>query len=169
MSTNTAKPTFRTLDTTESERLIARHNVGRIAYSFHDRVNIEPIHYVYANGTIYMRTAPGSKLAALSHAPWIALEVDEVDGPFDWRSVVVHGTVYALRDEGSPVVRASYGRAVEHLRTLMPRALSDGDPTPARTVVLQVRPDEVTGRAATTAQPASRARARVRRRETVSR
>jgi uncharacterized protein len=123
---------------------------SRIAYCLHGRVDIEPIHYVYADGAIYMRTAPGSKLAALSHAPWLALEIDEVDGPFDWRSVVAHGTVYVLRDEGPAVAREAYRRAVEQLRTLVPGALSEGDPTPARTIVLEVRPDEITGREART-------------------
>jgi nitroimidazol reductase NimA-like FMN-containing flavoprotein (pyridoxamine 5'-phosphate oxidase superfamily) len=164
VSTKTAKPTFRILNAAESEALLSRHNIGRIAYAFHERVDIEPIHYVYADGAIYMRTAPGSKLAALSHAPWIALETDEVDGPFDWRSVVVHGTVYALRDEGSPIARSSYRRAVDHLRTLMPLALCDGDPTPARTVVLQVHPDVVTGREARTTRSASAHRTATARR-----
>jgi len=154
MPTGNPTPTFRTLDPREIEQLLARHNVGRIAYTFHGRVDIEPIHYVYPDGAIYMRTAPGSKLAALAHSPWIALEVDEVDGLFDWRSVVAHGTVYVLRDDGPPVERESYRQAVAYLRTLVPSALGDGDPTPERTVVLKVRPDELTGREARTAMPA---------------
>jgi uncharacterized protein len=150
MPMNTSAPTFRVLSATEADRFLARHHVGRIAYSFRGRLDIEPIHYVYAEGAIYMRTAPGSKLAALAHAPWIALEADEVDGPFDWRSVVAHGTVYALTDEGSVIARESYRRAVEYLRTLTPSAFRADDPTPDRTVVLEVQPDELTGREATT-------------------
>jgi nitroimidazol reductase NimA-like FMN-containing flavoprotein (pyridoxamine 5'-phosphate oxidase superfamily) len=150
MPTKAAKPTFRLLDTDESERLLARNHVGRIGYSFQHRVDIEPIHYVYAHGAIYMRTAPGAKLTSLAHSPWIALEVDEVDGLFDWRSVVAHGTVYELHADGSPVERAAYRDAVAHLRRVIPYALSDGDPTPERTVVLEVRPDDLTGREART-------------------
>src|SRR5688500_1171606 len=99
------QPTFRELDPPEVEQLLTRNHVGRMAYSFHNRVDIEPISYVHAGGVIYMRTAPGSKLATLIHAPWVAFEVDEVDGPFDWRSVVAHGTVYVLEDSGSPLTR----------------------------------------------------------------
>src|SRR5215213_8839853 len=130
MPMGNATPTFRTLEPREMEQLLARHNVGRVAYTFHGRVDIEPIHYVFADGVIYMRTAPGSKLAALAHSPWIALEVDEIDGPFDWRSVVAHGTVYVVRADGSLAEQASYERAVAHLREFMPRAFGEGDPTP---------------------------------------
>jgi len=156
MRTKASTPTFRILDPREIDGLLTANHVARIAYTFHGRVDIEPIHYVYENGAIYMRTAPGSKLASLAHSPWIALEVDEVEGPFDWRSVVAHGTVYVRHNDGSPLEQEAYAHAVDCLRRLMPSAFSDDDPMPMRTVVLEVRPDELTGRAATTSrQPAA--------------
>lgn len=141
-------PTFRDLDAVEMVDLLARNHVGRLAYSFHDRVDIEPIHYVYADGAFYLRTEPGSKLSTLAHAPWVAFEVDEIDGLFDWRSVVAHGTIYMLEDAGSPDMRASYRVAIRRLRELMPGALSEDDPVPDRLVVLKLHPAEMTGRAA---------------------
>lgn len=150
--TNAPQPTFHDLEQSEAEQLLARNHVGRIAYSFHNAVDIEPISYVYADGVIYMRTQPGSKLATLAHAPWVAFEVDEVRGPFDWQSVVARGTVYVLENTGSRLARASYRLAVQHLRSLVPHALGDEDPTPERTVVLQVHPDTVVGRAARSAE-----------------
>ena len=144
----TTRPTFRDLDASEAAAILARNHVGRIAYSFHDRVDIEPIHYVYADGVIHLRTVAGSKLATLAHSPWPAFEVDEVDGLFDWRSVVVHGSAYRLDNAESPAARASYDTAIRHLRTLVPHALDDDDPTPERTVVLQIHPATVTGREA---------------------
>jgi len=147
--THTLHPTFRDLEVAEINDLLARNHVGRIAYSFHDRVDIEPIHYVYGDGAFYMRTEPGSKLATLAHAPWVAFEVDEIEGSFDWRSVVAHGTIYMLEDAGSRVARASYDAAVRRLRELMPDALTPDDPVPERHVVLKLFPAEVTGREAT--------------------
>ena len=141
-------PTFRELDDREAYDLLGRNRVGRIAYSFHNRVDIEPISYVFADGAIYMRTAPGSKLATLAHAPWVAFEVDETNGPFDWRSVVVHGTIYVVADSGSASEREAYGVAVQRLREITPAALSTDDPTPARRVVLKLHLDGVTGREA---------------------
>jgi nitroimidazol reductase NimA-like FMN-containing flavoprotein (pyridoxamine 5'-phosphate oxidase superfamily) len=146
--TRTLNATFRDLNTNEVDELLTRNHVGRIAYGFHNRVDIEPISYAFADGAIYMRTAPGSKLATLEHAPWVAFEVDEVDGPFDWRSVVAHGTVYVLHEAGTGRQRATYELAVERLRQLVPEALEDDDPTPARRVVVKLHVEEITGRKA---------------------
>jgi nitroimidazol reductase NimA-like FMN-containing flavoprotein (pyridoxamine 5'-phosphate oxidase superfamily) len=150
MTRNTPAPTFRALDAGEVNMLLARNHVGRIAYSFHDRVDIEPISYVFADGAIYMRTAPGSKLLTLAHVPWVAFEVDEIRGPFDWRSVVAHGTVYVLPDTGSVIDRATYRRAVERLRELTPNALDHDDPVPMRRVVVKLYPATLEGREART-------------------
>jgi len=146
--TDVTHPTFRDLAPSDVDALLARNHVGRIAYSFHDRVDIEPISYVHADGVVYFRTALGSKLATIAHAPWVAFEVDEVSGPFDWRSVVAHGTVYVLEDAGSSITRAAYRLAVQHLRSLIPHALDAEDPTPDRTIVLRMELASVTGREA---------------------
>ena len=45
-------PVFRELTREGCEALLAVSHVGRLAYTFHDRVDIEPIHYVYADGWI---------------------------------------------------------------------------------------------------------------------
>ena len=144
-------PTFRDLDAAEMDALLGRNHVGRIAYSFRDRVDIQPIHYVYADGAFYLRTDPGSKLMTLAHAPWVAFEVDEIDGLFDWRSVVAHGTVYVLEDVGSPEARATYRAAVGRLREIMPGALGPDDPAPHRRVVMKLYPSDLTGREARSA------------------
>src|ERR1700680_2898471 len=90
------KPMIKELRRDEMEALLARNNIGRLAYAFADRVDIEPIHYVYADGWIYGRTSRGAKLETIQHNRWVAFEVDEVRGLFDWRSVVVRGCVYFL-------------------------------------------------------------------------
>ncbi len=149
-----AAPSFRVLDTAESQAILARNHVGRVAYSFHDRVDIEPIHYVYDGGWIYGRTSPGTKLATLSHHRWVAFEVDEVDGPFDWRSVVVHGTVYWLTSDASHASEAEVESGLSLLRTFLPETLTEVDPTPFRTVLFRLSVSEITGRCAHTARPA---------------
>ena len=144
-------PTFRDLTTDEMDTLLARNHVGRIAYSFRNRVGIQPISYVFADGAIYMRTTPGAKLETLAHAPWVAFEVDEIDGPFDWRSVVAHGTVYILTDVGSPEARAAYRHALERLREISPLVLTEDDPVPERRVILKLHLSDMAGREARTA------------------
>jgi uncharacterized protein len=146
--TPTTHPTFRDLDANETRELLARNHVGRIAYSFHNRVDMEPISYVYGEGAIYMRTGRGSKLVTLAHAPWVAFEVDEVMSAFDWRSVIVHGTVYLVPRTGSPAVQENYRHAVRRLRELTPDAFEENDPVPDRDVVLKLHIDTCVGREA---------------------
>jgi nitroimidazol reductase NimA-like FMN-containing flavoprotein (pyridoxamine 5'-phosphate oxidase superfamily) len=141
-----AETVFRTLTMEESRALLARNSVGRLAYAFHDRVDVEPIHYVMEGDWIYGRTSIGTKLATLAHHPWCALEADEVRGPFDWESVVLKGPFYLLDpQEGSPDV---YDKALELVRTLVPESFSLGDPAPHRMALFRIHMSEVTGRAA---------------------
>ena len=149
MSTS-ARPRFSQLTRDESERLLERNHVGRMAFSFRDHVDIEPIHYVYFEGWIYGRTSPGEKMTMIAHHPYVAFEVDEVEGIFDWRSVVVQGTVYPLDPRGSPNEQLVYPLGLELLRTLVPETLDEGDPTPFRTLLFRIHVREVTGRSSTT-------------------
>ena len=86
-------PLIRELRRQEIETILTRNHVGRIAYVLNERVDIEPINYVYGDGWIYCRTSPGTKVAAIQQRRRVAFEVDESDGRFHWRSVVVHGQV----------------------------------------------------------------------------
>ena len=143
-----ATPQFRELTRAEVEAVLARNHVGRIAFSHRDRVDIQPIHYVYEAGWIYGRTSPGEKLVTLRHNQWLAFETDEVHGPFNWRSVVVHGTFYPLSEDDALGDRAAREHALALLRALMPATLAEGDPTPFRTVLFRISVNEATGREA---------------------
>jgi uncharacterized protein len=146
------RPTFRDLDADECRALLARHHVGRLATSHRDRVDIIPIHYVYEDGWIYGRSAAGTKLETVTHNRWVAFEVDEVDGPFDWRSVVVKGGFYFLRPEGSSQEQELYEKGVAVIRRMVPVAFTDRDPLPERAIIFRIHVDELTGRAASSGQ-----------------
>ena len=124
--------------------------MGRIAFSFHDSVDIRPIHYVFDRNWIFGRTSPGDKLVTLRHNQWIAFEVDEVTGPLDWESVVVRGTFYPLAREGSMHDVRLYDAAVDAIRKFAPDAMTDHDPLGFRTEVFGISVDSVTGRSCTT-------------------
>ncbi|MDQ6827693.1 MAG: pyridoxamine 5'-phosphate oxidase family protein, partial [Gemmatimonadota bacterium] len=130
----------------ESRALLARHHVGRIAFSFHDRVDIQPIHYVFDDQWLYGRTSPGTKFATLAHHPWCAFEVDEVRDLFDWDSVVVKGHVELL----DPEITSSDAcdRALELMRTLVPATFTERDPAPHRSILFRIHLSELTGRSA---------------------
>ncbi len=142
---------FLQLDRDECEALLSRQQVGRLAFTFRDRVDIEPIHYVFADGRIYGRTQFGTKVNVLAHHPWVAFEVDEVDALFEWRSVVVHGRIEFPDPDGSTLERAQFDRGVAAFRQLVPDAFTESDPTPDRELVFFMHVHEMTGRAATRA------------------
>jgi nitroimidazol reductase NimA-like FMN-containing flavoprotein (pyridoxamine 5'-phosphate oxidase superfamily) len=113
-------PDIRELDNEAIDAILARNNVGRIAYTFRDRVDIEPIHYVYEDGWIYGRTSQGTKLATIRHNYWVAFEVDEVEEIFRWRSIVIHGGFYNLTEDESPRSHELRALAVDILRRRIP-------------------------------------------------
>ena len=139
-------PVIRELSRPECDALLARNHIGRIAFSYRDKVDIEPLSYVYNDGWIYGRTSLGSKLRVLAHNRWVAFETDALRDMFDWESVIVKGALYRLDNSGSqPEV---YARAVELMRTIIPTALGADDPTPNRTELFRIHADRVTGRMA---------------------
>ncbi len=150
MTDSFGTPRIRELTRAECDVLLTRQQVGRLAFTFRDRVDIAPIHYVFAHGRIYGRTRIGAKVGVLAHHPWVAFEVDEIEAMFTWRSVVVHGRVIFPDPDGAPQDQQAFHQGVEAFRRLVPEAFAPGDPTPDRDLVLMIQVHEVTGRSATT-------------------
>jgi nitroimidazol reductase NimA-like FMN-containing flavoprotein (pyridoxamine 5'-phosphate oxidase superfamily) len=144
----TIRPEFRVLAPEDCQSVLERNHVGRIAYMHAQTVDIEPIGYVALGKWVFFRTAPGTKNDALARNPFVAFEVDEVDGPFRWVSVVAHGTVYALPRDGAPIEQREFERAVTAMRTAMPEAFTDADPTPHRELVYGLHVHRMQGRMA---------------------
>ena len=134
----------------ECDALLSRNHVGRIAFSYHDHVDIEPINYVYEDEWIYGRTGDGSKLRTLAHNRWVAFEADEVSALFDWESVVVKGALYILEAAGPR--SDAHDHAIDVMRRIHSEILTPDDPAPERTVVFRIHADQVTGRAASTSE-----------------
>ncbi len=141
-------PVFRKLGQRECERILKRNHVGRMAFALRSRVEIEPLGYVKVGAWLFGRTSPGTKLQVIGHQPWVAFEVDEVEGVFDWQSVVVHGVCRQLHDEGTSLDRRTYRRALAAVRKVIPETFTETDPAPHRSVVFGIHIDSVTGRAA---------------------
>ena len=142
----TVAPQIRELTSEESRVLLRGQHVGRLAFTLHDRVDIEPIGYVSDGEWIFGRTNYGTKLSRLLHHPWCAFEADVVRDLFQWSSVVVKGTFYLLDPEiGSP---DTYQRAARLLTTLVQGTFTAEDPAPHRNIVFGIYIHEITGRVA---------------------
>ncbi|PSL37155.1 nitroimidazol reductase NimA-like FMN-containing flavoprotein (pyridoxamine 5'-phosphate oxidase superfamily) [Labedella gwakjiensis] len=85
------------LTTAECWRLLEQAELGRLAVSATDgKPDVFPLNFVARSGHLYLRTAPGAKLADLTGAADVAFEVDGTDGTFRW-SVVVRARADTLR------------------------------------------------------------------------
>jgi nitroimidazol reductase NimA-like FMN-containing flavoprotein (pyridoxamine 5'-phosphate oxidase superfamily) len=140
--------TFRELSRDEIEAMLLRNRVGRLAYSLHDRVDIEPIHYIYERGWLYGRTSEGDKLATIKHNQWVAFEVDEVTDMFDWRSLVLHGSFWVLHPRGGPHAEELWKKAAELVTRIVPGALTESDPVAFRQTIFRIAVADVRGREA---------------------
>ena len=137
---------FSTLSDAEARTVLARNALGRIAYSRHNRVDIEPLNYVVDADWMYGRTSAGSKISTLAHQHWCAFEVDEVQSMFEWTSVVVQGTFHVLNPDGDATNSYQHGLAV--LRAFYADTLLDEDYAPHRTTLFRISIDTITGRSA---------------------
>ncbi len=145
-------PRFRVLGDREVEAVLSHNHVGRIAFSIDGRIEVLPIHYVYADGVIYGRTAMGLKYLTWLVSSEVVFEVDESAGVYDWRSVIVRGTIQIIRARGTAGDLAAYLDAVTALRTLLPNAFSASDPVPERCFVFRVMPTQISGRSSRSAR-----------------
>ncbi len=113
----------------EVESLLRRHRVGRLACSTNDRPYLVPIDFAYDGTAIYGYSSTGRKLAIMRENPLVCFEIDEIEGPSSWRSVVIEGQFQELTDEKSrqyarrlltqngeiPVLRAIMDGLSEHV------------------------------------------------------
>jgi nitroimidazol reductase NimA-like FMN-containing flavoprotein (pyridoxamine 5'-phosphate oxidase superfamily) len=144
------RPRIRPLTPSEVEFVLARNCVARIAFQHEGKVELMPIHYVYIDGVVFGRIAMGVKYLQWLVVSDVVLEVDEIHALFDWRSIVMRGTLQLLSAQGTASDRLAHRNAVEAIRTLIPSAFTDDDPTPDRQFIFRIDPSEVTGREAST-------------------
>ena len=92
-------------------------SVGRLAVRSGDGVDVFPVNFTVHEKAIYLRSAPGSKLAAITESPSVAFEVDGSRGQDHYWSVVVRGTAERLAYDSEIV-----GSGVLGLATSTPTA-----------------------------------------------
>lgn len=138
--------TVRTLSHDECVAILARHHIGHVGISFHDLLRVKICNYIYSEQWIYARAEMDEDFVMAKHHPWAALEVAEIDGIFDWRSVEVRGAIEFLSSSMESQDWFEFENAVRLLRSVMPELLSADDPLPQRTQLLRVHLDNLVGR-----------------------
>jgi uncharacterized protein len=83
----------------ETEQLLRRQQVGRLGVAGDGRVYIFPVSYGYDGACIYAVSQLGLKVRLMRTNPEVCFEVEEVESPARWWTVMVHGTYEELWDE----------------------------------------------------------------------
>lgn len=140
-------------DQAEIEAILQKALVLRVAMSHNDQPYVVPVNFAYAEGCLYFHTGhKGMKMDFLAANDRVCFEVDtEVkllpnDNPCAWsvryESVVGFGTAHKVEDQDE---------RLKGLRLIMEHYAGPGQyefPSPnlARTAVVRVEIDEMTGR-----------------------
>jgi len=132
----------------ECLEILGRNHLGRLAFSFRDRVDIRPLSFVSGGDWLFGRTAPGEKIDTIHHHRWVAFQVDEVADQNNWVSVVVRGAFHLLTEDDSDEHRNLRDRARQAVQEWDPLAFTEGDPAPSRTELFGVAVQEISGRRA---------------------
>jgi len=122
------------LSESECLALLDSRDLGRVAFSSEDAIEIFPVNYGLDGSTICFRTSPGTKLDAVPQTV-VAFEVDSWDAEtgVGW-SVVAKGR--------AEEITLNIGRAAEHLRRVPVQPAAPGD----RWHWVAIKPAEITGR-----------------------
>lgn len=120
------------LTTTECWRLLESVSLGRLAVEGDNGVpDLFPVNFTVHSGSVFLRSAPGSKLMDIAAHPGVAFEIDGEDPLSHW-SVVIRGS--AARLDSDAEIHES---GVEKLRSASPTEKHD---------FVRITPASVTGR-----------------------
>jgi hypothetical protein len=127
----------------ETEQLLRRQQLGRLGVTDGRRVYIFPISYGYDGEFVYAVSQLGLKVRLMREHPEVCLEVEEVESPARWRTVLAHGTFEELWDQ------ASRDQALEQIATQgepAPLSLAPYSGCGETLIVYRIRVSERTGR-----------------------
>jgi nitroimidazol reductase NimA-like FMN-containing flavoprotein (pyridoxamine 5'-phosphate oxidase superfamily) len=76
---------------TEMEALLERVGFGHLGCARDGRPYVVPINYSYDPQTIYIFTTQGTKTDFMDANPQVCLQVEQIEDPLRWQSVMVTG------------------------------------------------------------------------------
>lgn len=132
------------LEPDEIERVLRSQHLGRLGIYGDGRVYVVPISYGYDGACVYAHSHEGLKLQLMRAHPEVCFEVEEVESPARWRTVISHGAFEELtdpveRDTALATIVAQGGKAY-------PPSMAPYVNGPDRIAVYRIRLTEKTGR-----------------------
>jgi uncharacterized protein len=135
----------RELSRAEIDEFLRGQRIARLGCQSAGEIYVVPLIYAYEDGAVVAVTTEGRKTAMLRENPRVCVEVDEydTDGRGSWRSVIAFGRYEEL---AGSAIEPALGLLRERFARTAGRA-AEPRPLGPDVVVLQIRLDEVSGRA----------------------
>ena len=135
---------LRQMSEAEAAEVLRRNRVARLGCVVGGYPYVVPVGYLYDGRSAYSHSLPGQKIAALRADPRACLQVDEIEGDWDWRSVLAFGDYQEIagEEERAHVLNgllASFPRL-----TPVESVISQGSDTP-RVIVYRIRIRGISG------------------------
>lgn len=127
----------------EIEQLLRQQGIGRLGVTGAGRVYIFPLSYGYDGTFIYGHSQLGLKVQLMRQHPDVCFEVEEVESPSRWRTVLAHGRFEELWDQPS---RDEAFAQIAAQGDLVPPSLAPYSGRSETLIVYRIRVTEKTGR-----------------------
>lgn len=110
----------------EIDEVLRTETIGRIGCYAFGKPYVVPITYAYDGVAAYAHSRAGLKLRMMESNPTVCFEVDRLDSPTAWKSVIAMGTYSELREQEADIAMQLLRR---RYAPLVPSATSvpDGD------------------------------------------
>ncbi|MGD9894949.1 MAG: pyridoxamine 5'-phosphate oxidase family protein [Dehalococcoidia bacterium] len=79
------------LNQEEIERVLRTQQIGRLGVTDGEQVYVFPVCYGYDGASLYLVSRTGLKVRLMRIHPEVCLEVELIESPAYWRTVIVHG------------------------------------------------------------------------------
>ena len=123
-------------------KILSDGKLGRLGCIADGEAYVVPINYFFDGESIYVHSLAGKKISALRANPRACLQVDEIEDPYHWRSVIAYGNYEEIMDEQAREhVLAELFRRMPHLTPVeskMAKGLS-------QVIVFRLKVDSFTG------------------------
>ena len=86
------------LTSEECTSLLAKATLARLACALDNQPYVIPIYIAYDDGNLYALSTLGQKIEWMRANPKVCLQVDEIQTPEQWSSVVVNGQYQELTE-----------------------------------------------------------------------
>lgn len=132
-----------TLSDEHAKQLLMHNKIGRLGCISDGEPYVVPVNYVYDGDSIFIHSLYGKKINAMRENPRVCFQVDEIEGDFNWRSVIVYGNYeeIALKEERANAMNL----LLKSFPSLTPveTYIVEGSGTPAP-IMFRIRIDKIT-------------------------